>query len=87
MDLGDTVADEISLPFDNISLEMIYRGLYYFHGASVRGQASNPIKYFADKERQRCLGIVKRQRKPRSSLIQFGTFAAFQIQHGDNRIG
>jgi hypothetical protein len=53
VDLGDAVADEISLPFDDISLEMIYRGLYYFHGASVRGQASDPIKYFADKEHQR----------------------------------
>ena len=69
VDLGDAVADEISLPFDDISLEMIYRGLYYFHGASVRGQASDPIKYFADKERQRCLGIVKRQRKPNKKLI------------------
>ena len=53
VDLGDAVADEIYLPFDDISLEMIYRGLYYFHGASVRGQASDPIKYFADKEHQR----------------------------------
>jgi hypothetical protein len=35
VDLGDAVADEISLPFDDISLEMIYRGLYYFHGASI----------------------------------------------------
>ena len=34
VDLGDAIADEISLPFDRISLEMIYRGLYYFHGAS-----------------------------------------------------
>ena len=59
----------LAIPFDDISLEMIYRGLYYFHGASVRGQASDPIKYFADKEHQRCLGIVKRQRKPNKKLI------------------
>jgi len=25
VDLGDAVADELSLPFDRISLEMIYR--------------------------------------------------------------
>lgn len=30
VDLGDAVADELSLPFDHISLEMIYRGLYHF---------------------------------------------------------
>ena len=29
VDLGDAVADELSLPFDEISLEMIYRGLYH----------------------------------------------------------
>jgi len=28
IDLGDAVADELSLPFDRISLEMIDRGLY-----------------------------------------------------------
>ena len=69
VDLGDAVADEISLPVDRISLEMIYRGLYYFHGASCRGEASDPVKYFARPDIQKCLGIVKRQRKPKQKLI------------------
>ena len=69
VDLGDAVADEISLPLDRISLEMIYRGLYYFHGASCRGEASDPVKYFANPDNQKCLGIVKRQRKPNKKLI------------------
>lgn len=69
VDLGDAVADELSLPFDRISLEMIYRGLYYFQGASSRGEASDPVKYFAAPENQRCLGIVKRRRKPNKKLI------------------
>ena len=30
VDLGDAVADQLSLPIDSISLEMIYRGLYIF---------------------------------------------------------
>lgn len=30
IDLGDAIADELSLPFDRISLEMIYRGLDHF---------------------------------------------------------
>ena len=69
VDLGDAVADELSLPFDRISLEMIYRGLYYFHGAASRGEASDPVKYFANSENQKILGIVKRERKPKQKLI------------------
>ncbi len=48
---------------------MIYRGLYYFHSASTRGEANDPVKYFANPEIQKCLGIVKRQRKPNQRLI------------------
>lgn len=68
VDLGDAVADELSLPFDCISLEMIYRGLYYFQGASSRGEASDPVKYFAAPE-QKKLGVVKTVRKPNKKLI------------------
>jgi hypothetical protein len=68
VDLGDAVADELSLPFDRISLEMIYRGLYYFQGASSRGEASDPVKYFAAPE-QKILGIIKTVRKPNKKLI------------------
>jgi len=68
VDLGDAVADELSLPFDSISLEMIYRGLYHFYVAHQKGKATDPIKYFAAPENQD-LGIVKRQRKPNMKLI------------------
>jgi len=67
VDLGDAVADELSLPFDRISLEMIYRGLYHFSVAYDKGNADDPIKYFAAKENQD-LGIVKALRKPVSKL-------------------
>jgi len=30
VDLGDAVADEVGVPFEQISLEMLYRGLYPF---------------------------------------------------------
>ena len=63
VDLGDAVADELSLPFDRISLEMIYRGLYHFSVAYDKGKASDPIKYFAAKENQD-LDVVKTIRKP-----------------------
>ncbi|PSB48443.1 IS4 family transposase [Cyanosarcina cf. burmensis CCALA 770] len=68
VDLGDAVADELSLPFDSVSLEMIYRGLYHFYVAHQKGKATDPVKYFAAPENQD-LGIVKRQRKPNVKLI------------------
>lgn len=58
VDLGDAVADELSLPFDRISLEMVYRGLYHFSVAYDKGKADDPIKYFAAPENQD-LGVVK----------------------------
>ena len=68
VDLGDAVADELSLPFNRISLEMIDRGLYHFYVADQKGLASDPVKYFAASENQD-LGIVKQQRKPNVKLI------------------
>lgn len=68
VDLGDAVADELSLPFDDISLEMIYRGLYHFSVAHQKGKATDPVKYFAD-PKNRDLGIIKQQRKPNVKLI------------------
>jgi hypothetical protein len=67
IDLGDAVADELSLPFDRISLEMIYRGLYHFSVAQEKGEAEDPVKYFAAKENLD-LGVVKSVRKPVSKL-------------------
>ncbi|BAU63525.1 hypothetical protein STA3757_08900 [Stanieria sp. NIES-3757] len=37
-----------------ISLEMIYRGLDYFLGASKRGEAHDPVKYFAHSDIRKC---------------------------------
>lgn len=68
VDLGDAVADELSLPMDRISLEMIYRGLYHFSVAHQKGLTSHPVQYFAAPENQD-LGIVKRKRKPNIRLI------------------
>jgi len=63
VDLGDAIASELSLPFDQISLEMVYRGLYHFSVAYDKGKATDPVKYFAAKENQD-LGVVKALRKP-----------------------
>lgn len=63
VDLGDAVADEMALPFDRISLEMLFRGLYHFTQAYDKGKAHDPVAYFAAPENQD-LGVVKRIRKP-----------------------
>ncbi len=62
VDLGDAVAEELTLPFDRISLEMVFRGLYHFTQAHQRGEATDPIKYLSAPE-NRDLGVVKRLRK------------------------
>jgi hypothetical protein len=62
VDLGDAVAEELRLPFDRISLEMVFRSLYYFIQAYTKGEATDPVKYLAAPENQD-LGVVKRLRK------------------------
>ena len=68
MDLGDAIADELALPVDRISLEMIYRGFYHFSMARQKGLTDNLLKYFTAPENQD-LGIVKSIRKPPIRLI------------------
>lgn len=67
VDLGDAVADELALPFDRISLEMLYRGLYHFTVAYNKGKATDPVKYFAAPENQD-LGVVKSLRKAEQKI-------------------
>lgn len=63
VDLGDAVADAMTLPFDRISLEMLFRGLYHFIQAFNKGKASDPVAYFVAPENQD-LRVVKQVRKP-----------------------
>jgi len=67
IDLGDAVADRLGVPFDRISLEMLYRGLYHFSRAYSNGLATDPVSYFADPANQD-LAVVKALRKPISRL-------------------
>ena len=68
VDLGDSVAEELSLPFEQISLEMNDRGLYHFNVAYNKGKATDPVRYYSGPNNQD-LGIVKRKRKPNTKLI------------------
>lgn len=66
VDLSDAIAQELALPLDAISLEMVYRGLYHFTRAHDRGETTDPIAYLAA---QTDLGIVKRQRRARPKYL------------------
>ena len=68
MDLGDVVAEELEILFEQISLEMIYRGMYHFYVAYQKELAFDLVEYFAEPQ-NRDLGIVKRSRKPRNRLV------------------
>jgi hypothetical protein len=62
VDLTDAVAAVLHQPVAALSLEMVYRGLYYFGQAYQRGMATDPVVYLAANAKR--LGIIKRKRKP-----------------------
>ena len=67
IDLCDEVADSLTLPFDSISVEMVFRGLYHFTQALNKGNATEIVCYFTAPE-NRDLGIVKSSRPKRAKL-------------------
>lgn len=75
VDLTDAVADRLGLPFGAVSLEMVYRSLYYFTTAYHRGETSDPVAYLAANAFS--LGVVKRVRKRAARFADLGlTFPA-----------
>ena len=62
VDLADDVADTLSVPFNQVSLEMVYRSLYFCTTAFHRGEIDNSVTYLADNAK--LFGLVKRKRKP-----------------------
>ncbi len=65
VDLTDAVAEALNRPFAAISMEMVYRSLYFFTNAFQRGEADDLITYLADNAK--LLGIIKR--KPPSGKL------------------
>jgi len=65
IDLTDAVAEALDQPFQTLSIEMVYRGLYHFTQAHHRGAADDPVAYLAANAAS--LAIIKRKRKKRAS--------------------
>jgi hypothetical protein len=66
VDLTDRVAEALNHPFSEISMEMVYRGLYHFVYAYLDGEYTDPVQFLADEAK--LLGIVKRPRRKKVSL-------------------
>lgn len=64
VDLADDVADTLTVSFNQVSLEMVYRSLYFCTTAFQRGESDDPVSYLADNAK--LFGILKRKRKPDS---------------------
>lgn len=67
VDLTDAVAEALNQPFAAVSLEMVYRSLYYFTQAYHRGEASDVVAYLA--ANAKLFGILKRTRKSNPSPL------------------
>ncbi len=61
VDLTDAVAAALNQPFAALSMEMIYRSLYFYTQAHHRGETEDVVTYLATHAAM--LGIVKRKRK------------------------
>jgi len=62
VDLTDDVADTLAVPFNQLSLEMVYRSLYFCTTAFHRGESDDPVAYLA--KNAKLFGLIKRKRKP-----------------------
>ena len=61
IDLTDAVAEALNQPFAAISIEMVYRSLYFFTTARQRGETNDVVAYLAAEAK--FLGILKRKHK------------------------
>ena len=62
VDLTDAVAEALERPMAQVSLEMVYRSLYFFTQAYHRGETTDVVAYLAAHAKE--FGILKRPRKP-----------------------
>ena len=61
MEVCQEVAELLRQPLDTISVEMVFRGLYHYSRALLKGETLALAPYLAG--RAQSLGIVKRERK------------------------
>ena len=67
VDLTDAVAEALNQPFARVSMEMVYRSLYFFTQAHHRGETDDIVAFFAKNAKE--LGILKRKRHDKPSIF------------------
>ena len=67
IDLSDEVAGLLNLPFERISVEMVFRSIYYYLKAVERGEPWSLPEYLAAHAAD--LGVVKRKRKNQTNVF------------------
>jgi hypothetical protein len=67
IDLSDEVAGLLKLPLERISVEMVFRSIYYYLKAVERGETRSMSEYLACRASD--LGIVKRKRKNQTNVF------------------
>jgi hypothetical protein len=68
IDVCDEVAELLKQSFERISIEMVYRAIYYYLNAVKRGDTRGFAQYLADGAAN--LGIVKRRRKEDKDIFK-----------------
>lgn len=76
VDLSDAVASELNKPFARISMEMVYRSLYFFKQARSQGETDSLVTYLA--KHAATLGILKR--KPDKPSILLSLILTFDLK-------
>lgn len=74
VDLTDAVAEAINKPFAAISMEMVYRSLYYFTPVYQRGEATDIVAFLAAEAA--LYGIVKRRYQTKNTLRELSRLTA-----------
>jgi hypothetical protein len=66
IDLTDRVAEAKHRPFNDISMEMVFKGLYFCTREKKLGRATDPVAYLVLDAK--LLGILKHRNGPKSLL-------------------
>ena len=70
IDLTDDVAQAVQKPLNAISIEMVYRSLYFFAQAREQGEAQDLVIYLAQSAKS--LGLLKRKPPTRKLALLLG---------------
>jgi len=66
VDLTDRIADALNRPFEEISMEMVFKGLYHFVQEKKLGRATDPVDFLA--QEAQFYGVIKRRKHLNSPL-------------------